>query len=370
MELTTDDLKRRKLIVLECLSGSRAYGLDTAQSDTDIKGVFILPRELYFGFECIDQVSSEKNDIVYYELKKYLQLLARNNPSTIELLFAPPDTILKRDSVMDMIDPSLVVSRLCRDSFAGYALSQVKRAKGLNKKIFNPKTGEQPRAMDFCHVLDGERTMPVLAWLEREGLEASGCGLAALPHVRDGYALFHARDATVPVAFSGLFRSAGRTPGAPASQDVSLSSVPKGMRPRTWLFFNRDDFSRQLREYHEYKTWEASRNNDRFLSTIEHGGGYDAKNMMHTFRLIRMAGEIASTGRPAIKRPDREELLSIKAGRYSYEDLLDMAAKEIISIDEAFSTSSLRAKPDQAAIESWAINIRTTWYDRQDDIVE
>jgi len=34
--------------------------------------------------------------------------------------------------------------------------------------------------------------------------------------------------------------------------------------------------------------------------------------MMHTFRLIRMAGEIARTGRPAIKRLDREELLSIR----------------------------------------------------------
>jgi len=41
-----------------------------------------------------------------------------------------------------------------------------------------------------------------------------------------------------------------------------------------------------------------------------------------------------------------------------------MTAKEIISIDEAFSVSSLRAEPDQAAIESWAIRIRTAWYDR------
>lgn len=367
MSLSIDDLKRRDLIVLECLSGSRAYGLDTAQSDTDIKGVFILPRELYYGFEDIDQVSSEKNDISYYELRKYLQLLARNNPSTIELLFAPPDTILKRDPLMELIDPDLVVSRLSRDSFAGYALSQVKRAKGLNKKIFNPKTGEQPRAIDFCYVLDGERTIPVLTWLEREGLDASGCGLTALPHVHDGYALFHAKDSREPVNFFGLFRSDRRSPSAPASQDVSLSSVPKGMTPRTWLFFNRDDYSRHHREYHEYKTWEASRNNERYLSTLEHGGGYDAKNMMHTFRLIRMAGEIARTGRPAIKRLDREELLSIKAGTYSYENLLDMATKEIANIDSAFSASSLRAEPDQAAIESWAVKIRAAWYDRRRD---
>lgn len=31
-------------LLLECVSGSRAYGLHMPQSDTDIKGVFVLPR--------------------------------------------------------------------------------------------------------------------------------------------------------------------------------------------------------------------------------------------------------------------------------------------------------------------------------------
>lgn len=38
--MTIEDLKKNDLIILECISGSRAYGLETPTSDTDIKGVF------------------------------------------------------------------------------------------------------------------------------------------------------------------------------------------------------------------------------------------------------------------------------------------------------------------------------------------
>jgi len=39
--MTIEELKSSNLILLECISGSKAYGLDTPQSDTDIKGVFL-----------------------------------------------------------------------------------------------------------------------------------------------------------------------------------------------------------------------------------------------------------------------------------------------------------------------------------------
>lgn len=35
-----EELGENKLIILECISGSKAYGLDTPTSYTDIKGVF------------------------------------------------------------------------------------------------------------------------------------------------------------------------------------------------------------------------------------------------------------------------------------------------------------------------------------------
>lgn len=363
MNLNIDDLKQQHLIVLDTVSGSRAYGLDTPESDTDKRGVFILPQDLYFGFGTTEQVSSERNDHVYYELSKYLKLLAKNNPSAIELLFAPDETIVYQHPLMKRIKPEFILSRLCRDSFAGYALSQVKRARGLNKKIFNPVSQVLPKPIDCCHVVDDDKTIPAEQWLAEHRLRAERCGLTALPHVRDGYALFYADDCGNREArFNGLFRSEAIRGASPPSQDVCLSSIPKGVKPRAWLVFNKDEYSRRLRDYHEYRHWERSRNPERYQGTLAHGGGYDAKNMMHTFRLLRMAKEIADTGRPQIRRPDREELLAIKAGRFTYEDLMAKAAEELRRIDERFAASQLPDEPDINRIERWAIEIRKIWY--------
>jgi len=360
MNLSIEDLKQQNLILLDTVSGSRAYGLDTPESDTDTRGVFILPQDLYFGFDYIEQVNSERNDNTYYELGKYLKLLAKNNPSAIELLFAPQETIIYRHPLMERINPEPILSRLCRDSFAGYAMSQVKRAKGLNKKIFNPVSGTQPRPIDCCHIVEGDRTIPAAQWLSESNMFAERCGLSALQHVRDGYALFYVEDrSTEELRFNGLFRSDSGD-GNP-SQDVCLSSIPTGMKPRAWLVFNKDEYSRRLRDFHEYQQWEKSRNQQRFQCTLQHGG-YDAKNMMHTFRLLRMAKEIADTGRPQIRRPDRDELLAIKAGRFSYEDLMAKATAELEKVDDSFAMSALPDEPDIGQIERWAVEIRKAWY--------
>lgn len=363
MALSIEDLKRQNLILLETISGSRAYGLETPESDTDTRGVFILPQELYFGFNYIEQVSSEKNDHVYFELSKYLKLLAKNNPSSIEMLFAPKATIVYQHPVLAMLKPESIISSLCRDSFAGYAMGQVKRAKGLNKKIFNPVSEKLPQPIDCCHIVDGDRTVPAEQWFSDQQLKLECCGLSALAHVRDGYALFYAADyCEGEVRFNGLFRSDSQHSATKFSQDVCLSSIPKGMVPRAWLVFNKDEFSRRLRDYHEYRQWEQARNQVRYQGTLEHGGGYDAKNMMHTFRLLRMAKEIALTGKPLVHRPDRDELLDIKSGCFSYEDLMAKAAIELKEIEAHYTQAKLPAEPDVFQIEQWAIAIRKSWY--------
>ena len=45
MKLTIEDIKNQNLILFECISGSKAYNLATKNSDTDIRGVFYLPKK-------------------------------------------------------------------------------------------------------------------------------------------------------------------------------------------------------------------------------------------------------------------------------------------------------------------------------------
>ena len=130
--MTIDDLKSQNLILFECISGSKAYGLDTATSDTDIKGVFLLPKEDFYGLNYIPQVSNETNDIVYYELGRYFELLLLNNPNILELLSTPENKILYKHPFLNAINAEMFLSKLCFNTFGQFAISQIKKAKGLN----------------------------------------------------------------------------------------------------------------------------------------------------------------------------------------------------------------------------------------------
>ena len=90
-------------LLLKCISGSQAYGPALPHSDTDIKGVFIQPKKEYYGLTYIDQINNETNDIMYYEIKKFIELLLKNNPNIIELSSTPDDCVLHRHPVMDFL---------------------------------------------------------------------------------------------------------------------------------------------------------------------------------------------------------------------------------------------------------------------------
>ena len=81
--MTIEEVKKHNLLLLDCVSGSRAYGLHTPQSDTDMKGVFLLPKRVYYGLEYAEQVNNDTNDEVYYELKRFVDLLGKNNPNIL-----------------------------------------------------------------------------------------------------------------------------------------------------------------------------------------------------------------------------------------------------------------------------------------------
>src|SRR5438067_13913713 len=98
--MTIRELRKKNWIVLECITGSKAYNLDLPGSDIDLKGVFVLPEEAYYGLNYIPQVSSEKNDEMFYELKRFFELLLKNNPNIIELLGISPECVLHKHTLI------------------------------------------------------------------------------------------------------------------------------------------------------------------------------------------------------------------------------------------------------------------------------
>lgn len=346
-------IRENNCIVFECISGSRSYGLDIATSDTDIKGVFILPKENFYGLGYIEQVSNESNDIVFYELKRFFELLQRNNPNILELLSVPAECVLYRHPVFEAMQPELFLSKLCRQTFANYAYSQIKKAKGLNKKIHKPVDKERKNILHFCYVTEDNSSRPLEHWLHDNNLQQEHCGLAAMSHMRDMYAVYYDHAGTL--GYKGIMHKE-------ASNDVSLSSIPKGEQPLSYLYFNKDAYSVYCKEYREYWEWVEKRNEARYNNTLEHGKNYDAKNMMHVFRLLDMAEEIA-TGRGIItKRPNRDHLLSIRQGMFSYEELVMQAEQRIAHINQLFDRSGLPEEPDERVVNKLMVDIREKFY--------
>lgn len=349
--MTIDELRSRGLIILECISGSKAYGLNTPTSDTDIKGVFILPKEQYYGLKYIPQVNNETNDVVFYEFGRFMELLSLNNPNILELLNTPEDSIIYKHPYLLDVKSELILSKLCFNTFGKYALSQIKKAKGLKKKIVNPVGKERKSVLSFCFVNYEQGAIPLEKYLEIKGWIQENCGLVNIPYMKDVFGLYYS-DVN---AFSGIIKSKD-------SNDVCLSSIPIGTKQESLLYFNRDGYSTYCKEYREYWDWVDKRNDERYEKTKSHGKNYDAKNMMHVFRLLDMAIEIGEQKKVNVRRPNRDFLLEIKSGKFEYEELLKMADSKQAELDLAFDNSDLPDEPDLAMINDLTYRLRDKFY--------
>lgn len=350
--MTIKELKEKNLLLLECISGSKAYGLATASSDTDIKGVFYLPKDQFYGLDYIAQINNESHDEVYYELGRFIELLYKNNPNILELLATPPDCILYKHPLMEQLSVSMFLSGLCRETFAGYALTQIRKARGYKKKVVNPVDRERKHVTDFCFILEGNTSVALKTWLAQRHLKSEHCGLTAVPHTKGLFTLFY--DASGTLQYNGI---AGTD-----ANNVSLSSIPKGEKEIGYLYFNVEHYSAQCKDHREYWEWMEKRNEERYQSNKEHGKNYDAKNMMHTIRLLQMAEEIGRDGKLNVVRNNREELLAIKKGVHDYDDLMVMADDLMKRIETAYMHSTLPVVPDKQKITETLIAIRSSLY--------
>lgn len=359
--MTIDYLRENGLILFECVSGSHAYGTNHANSDIDKRGVFISPKENIYGFDYVGQVSDETNDTTFYELKRFLELLETNNPNIMEILFMPDENILYCHPIFQVIreHKNLFVTKQCKNTFAGYATTQIKKARGLNKKIVNPVDKERKSILDFCHVIDGYNTIPLTNWLELRGYAQNKCGLVNIPHAKDTYALFYdyySSKENSRIGYRGIANHDN------TSNEVRLSSIPKGETSVATMIYNKDGYSKYCKDYKEYWEWVEKRNADRYETNASHGKNYDSKNMMHCIRLLRVALEIGKTGDIIVRRPDVDDLMTIRRGERDYDDLIAEADNAIEIMNEIYENSNLPESIDHGLLNEILISSRKEFY--------
>ena len=129
-------------LILKIRTGSKLYGTDTENSDSDYLGVFIPNKEYVLGLLKCEQVEYNTNpfnsgkrnsktdvDMTLYSLPKFIKLCAGNNPNILETLFVNDKNLLFCNIYGKRLLESfpLFISKKVKDSFLGYAISQKRK---------------------------------------------------------------------------------------------------------------------------------------------------------------------------------------------------------------------------------------------------
>jgi len=85
--------------------------------------------------------------------------------------------------------------------------------------------------------------------------------------------------------------------------------------------------------------------------------GYDTHNAAHLIRLLRMSIEFLTDGVLYVERHDSQQLLQIKRGEWSLEQVKKEADRLFISAEQAYIQSKLPIEPDKDKINNLCILI-------------
>ena len=337
-------------IIFKAIVGSQAYGTNTSESDTDIKGIYIQSNDEILSNQYKEQININKDEC-YYEIQRFLQLAQTANPTILELLYSPDNCILETSPEYELIKNyrDKFLTKKCYNSFAGYANQQIEKASGLNKKMNYEKekiTRKSP--LDFCFVTLTGKTYSLLEYLNNYNLKQENIGLTNLEHFKDTYALYY--DETGEIGFRGILIE--------NSTQLRCSIVPKDKSPYTILYFNTQEYSKHCKEYKEYQEWIDKRNVARYVDVENHGQKIDGKNLLHCRRLIDVATEIPRLKTINVKRPNADYLLSIRKGKLSLEQILEDAKKDISGLKEIYKNSDLPDDIDNELVSNLLLRIR------------
>lgn len=414
-KLTIEDLKNGNKIAYEYVRGSWAHGIAIeGVSDVDLGGVYFADENELWGLRSNykEQVSDSKGDIVYYEFGRWMELLLSSNPTVMESLFIDKKFINKVHPLIQEVinNRDMFLTKEFLKPTWHYAMSQIKKAKGLNKKCNIPDDFSRKDILDFCYTFKNQGSQPIKEFLKEHHLGQKYCGLVNIPNMKDTYGVYYDWAAyfkfenidwykLIPVGdgksmisikypynrFIGNFE--GRPNGDEAlrilnrienkeffgykgivepddiekSNEVRLSSIPKGEKPICFMTYNKDGYTTHCREYKEWIDWKEHRNPVRYENNK--GYNYDGKNLCECVRLLHTGIDVLSGKGYIVERTtDRDFLLSIKKHELSYDEIIAYIEKKQKEFERLYDKCALPDKIDRDIVNKFLIDIRKKYY--------
>ncbi len=387
----------------------------------DYRGIYRLPIDSYLSIDTpAQEIADTTQDMKYYELKKYLKLAADTNPNILEVLFlSDKNKITFKNEIYDVLleHRNLFVTKRAYYTYSGYAYAQVKRAKGLNKKVnsyskfinevslkslknYISQTNDKNLLASYHQAIGQYLNIDVCSWLckqlfkditidegKRAALKAAynslmSNGLSSfLPPSPNSYvyqfdnigqvvsyqpfrpsliddpsSFFKISKVSEVEHMSNMYR-VYRCPGSNDSYNngqftCSSVTIDEELNFRGVVYYNKTNYEIDAREYSSFWEWMSNRNEARWTAQETGEMDYDSKSMMHCFRLLEDAKHIAKEGCPLVEFKDdrRDFLMNVRAGHYSYDDLMEMLNDKLEQLKGIFDKSSIRKTCDMKSV--------------------
>lgn len=328
--------------IFEAITGSRAYGLATVDSDTDRRAIYVRPfidlLSIYgTGTGHIADATQDKQE---FELRHFIFLLSKSNPNALELLWSEPEMIFLQEPPMNelIVMNEELITKQVAETFGNYALAQMNRICGHCKKLMNPQPVEKPKLRDY------------VTFEKNNGYKA--------PQDELDTALQNLICTKVSNGKFKAWQTSFNGQGLLSTQDdrpVYYNFSKQQLQQHEaifqgWMFIQWDAYDKAVNDWARYWTWKENRSEAR--KKLEEQYGFDCKHAMHLIRLLEMAAEALQTQELHIKRPNRDELLAIRNGSLSYEEMIALADAKFKAIKKLANESNLPERPDSRKLQA------------------
>lgn len=380
------------------LAGSQAHGTAREGSDVDIRGVCLLPlQERLSLFHSYDQFEGPlpesllrvvmpaisahatagrafevKNETVIFETAKFLRLCTDANPNALEILFADPGDWLLDTPLWRILYERrhLFLTKRVQHTFYGYAQAQLRRIRTHRSWLLHPPQ-RRPERVDFglsdtSTLLTHDdrnrfeqRIAEVLRTYEIDDIEMPSSTRIAvqerIQNLREDLLM-------LLVSQSPAVDSTHAAPDSRRQIEESARAVAAhALKIPADVFAaltSERRYRDAVRHWDSYQTWIRERNPAR--AELERRHGYDTKHAMHLIRLMRMGIEALTDGELNVRRRDAEELLSIRNGALSFDELEALTDGLQQEIQQAAKVTTLPSDVDREGVDGMFRDLAAT----------
>lgn len=302
-----------KNIIFLTTGGSYAYGTNVETSDLDIRGIAVETSNEILGSSSFEQFENRETDTVIYGLRKIIKLMLNCNPNVLEMLGTKDEHIFICNKYGKMIkdNTNLFLSKRAIQSFGGYASAQLRRLQNALARDNYPQKEKE------IHMLNTIKTQ--------------------IATMKDRYEVFSKENLNIYIDKS-------KKEGFESELFIDVNFTHYPLRDFKNIYA---EMSNVINDYDKLN----HRNSKKDANHLN-------KHAMHLIRLFIMGTELLEgKGINTYRENDREFLLKIRNGEFSYNQIFEMVNDYEKKFDYAAKNTCLKDEPDYDKVEELMISI-------------